>query len=58
MLPQIKAQIRQEVFSAIWGSEEGYKIAADQDPQILKALELLPKAEALLKTRKEKLAAR
>ena len=55
-LPQIKAQIRQEVFSAIWGSEEGYKIASDQDPQVLKALELLPKAEALLKTRKEKLA--
>ncbi|HSE40215.1 MAG TPA: S41 family peptidase [Acidobacteriota bacterium] len=55
-IAQIKAQIRQEVFSAIWGSEEGYKIAADQDPQILKALELLPKAEALLKSRKEKLA--
>jgi carboxyl-terminal processing protease len=55
-LPQIKAQIRQEVFSAIWGSEEGYKIAAEQDPQIQKALELLPKAEALLKSRKEKLA--
>ena len=55
-LPQIKGQIRQEVFSAIWGSEEGYKIASDQDPQVLKALELLPRAEALLKTRKEKLA--
>jgi carboxyl-terminal processing protease len=55
-LPQIKAQIRQEVFGAIWGSEEGYKVASDQDPQILKALELLPKAEALLKSRKEKLA--
>lgn len=54
--PQIKAQIRQEVFGAIWGSEEGYKVASDQDPQILKALELLPKAEALLKSRKEKLA--
>jgi carboxyl-terminal processing protease len=54
--PQIKAQIRQEVFGAIWGSEEGYKVASDQDPQILKALELLPRAEALLKSRKEKLA--
>lgn len=55
-LPQIKAQIRSEVFGAIWGSEEGYKVASDQDPQVLKALELLPKAEALLKSRKEKLA--
>jgi carboxyl-terminal processing protease len=55
-LPQIKAQIRQEVFGAIWGSEEGYKVASEQDPQILKAMELLPRAEALLKSRKEKLA--
>lgn len=55
-LPQIKVQIRQEIFSAIWGSEEGYKVAAANDPQIAKALELIPKAEALLKTRKEKMA--
>jgi carboxyl-terminal processing protease len=55
-LPQIKVQIRQEIFNAIWGSEEGYKVAAANDPQIQKALELIPKAEALLKTRKEKMA--
>jgi len=55
-LPQIKNQIKQEVFSAIWGSEEGYKVAANNDPQVLKGLEIMPKAEALLKTRKEKTA--
>jgi carboxyl-terminal processing protease len=55
-LPLIKAQIKQEVFGAIWGSEEGYRIQSETDPQILKGLDELPKAEALLKTRKEKLA--
>jgi carboxyl-terminal processing protease len=55
-LPQIKNQIKQEVFSAIWGSEEGYKVAANNDPQVLKGLEIMPKAEALLKSRKEKTA--
>jgi len=53
-LPQIRAQIRQEVFSALWGSEEGYKIALTRDSQLLKALDILPKAEALLRQRKEK----
>lgn len=53
-LPFIKNQIKQEVFSTVWGSEEGYKIAANNDPQVLKALEIMPKAEALLKQRKER----
>jgi carboxyl-terminal processing protease len=55
-LPQIKVQVRQEIFNTVWGSEEGYKIAAANDPQVQKALELIPKAEALLKSRKEKMA--
>jgi len=55
-LPQIKTQMRQEVFTALWGSEEGYKIASSQDPQVQKALELFPKAEALMKMRKQKTA--
>ncbi len=55
-IPQIKIQIQQEVFGAIWGSLEGYKVGANNDPQVLKALDELPQAEALLKTRKEKLA--
>lgn len=55
-LPYIKTQIRQEVLGAIWGSEEGYKVQAGNDPQVLKGLEELPKAEALLKSRKDKMA--
>ena len=55
-LAQIKAEIQEEVFSAIWGSEDGYKIQAENDPQINRALMELPHAEALLKSRKEKLA--
>ncbi|HJZ11640.1 MAG TPA: S41 family peptidase, partial [Acidobacteriota bacterium] len=53
-LQQIKNQIKLEIFSAIWGAEEGYKVGAGNDIQIAKALELVPRAEALLKTRKEK----
>jgi carboxyl-terminal processing protease len=55
-LPAIKEQIRQDVFSTVWGGEEGYKVAIDRDPQVLKALEVMPKSEALLKERKEKTA--
>ena len=55
-LPYIKTQIRQEVLGAIWGLQEGYKVQAGNDPQVLKGLEELPKAEALLKSRKDKLA--
>jgi carboxyl-terminal processing protease len=53
-LQQIKNQIKLEIFSAIWGAEEGYKVGASNDVQIAKALELIPRAEALLKSRKEK----
>lgn len=55
-LSLIRAEIQEEVFGAIWGSEDGYKIQAENDPQIVKALSELPAAEALLKSRKEKLA--
>jgi carboxyl-terminal processing protease len=55
-LPQIKNQIRQEIFTALWGSEEGYKVASNQDKQIQTALEEFPKAEALMKMRKQKTA--
>jgi carboxyl-terminal processing protease len=55
-LSQIKNQIRQEIFTALWGPEEGYKVASAQDKQIQTALEVFPKAEALLKMRKQKTA--
>ena len=55
-LPQIKSQIRQEIFTALWGSVEGYKVASAQDKQIQTALEVFPKAEALMKMRKQKTA--
>src|SRR5262249_23365298 len=56
-LTQIKQQIKQEVFNTVWGTEEGYKITETNDPQMLKGLDEIPKAEALLKTRKEKAVA-
>lgn len=53
---QIKKEIKEEVFNSLWGSEEGYKISLANDPQVKKALDNLPQAEALLKTRKLKMA--
>lgn len=57
-LPQLKLLIKQEVFNTVWGSEEGYRVAEASDPQLLKAFDELPKAEALLKMRKEKAVAK
>jgi carboxyl-terminal processing protease len=53
---QIKGNIKQEVFSTVWGADAGYRISIANDPQVQKGLEMLPKAEALLKTRHEKMA--
>jgi len=43
----IRASIRKEVFSARWGNEEGFRVFADIDPQIQKALEGFPQAQQL-----------
>ena len=55
-ISQIKASIKQEVFNTVWGADAGYRISIANDPQVQKGLEMLPKAEALLKTRHEKMA--
>ncbi len=43
----IRASIRKEVASARWGGEEGFRILAEIDPQIRKALESFPQAQQL-----------
>ena len=43
----LRASIRKEVFSARWGNEEGFRVFAEIDPQIQKALESFPQAQQL-----------
>jgi carboxyl-terminal processing protease len=44
----IKRRIRQEVFTSLFGLQEGFKVAIQGDNQVLKALEVMPQAKLLL----------
>jgi carboxyl-terminal processing protease len=46
-LDWIKLQIKREVFTSVYGLEEGFKLEAESDPEVSKAVELLPQARAL-----------
>src|SRR6267378_3628089 len=43
----VRYSIKSEVFVDQFGQDEGLKVRAENDPQIIKALELLPQARAL-----------
>jgi carboxyl-terminal processing protease len=43
----IRSSIKSEVFVDAFGQEEGLKIKAETDPEVVKALDLLPQAKAL-----------
>jgi carboxyl-terminal processing protease len=44
----IKRRIRQEVFTSLFGLQEGFRIAIQGDTQVLKALEVMPEAKLLM----------
>lgn len=44
----VRNRIRQELFLAMFGEKEGYRVALDLDVQLLRAIALLPKAQAML----------
>jgi carboxyl-terminal processing protease len=46
-LDWISRQIKKEVFLSALGLSEGYQIELEADPQVLKAIESMPQAEAL-----------
>jgi carboxyl-terminal processing protease len=54
----IKANIKSEIFVDAFGQEEGLKVRAETDPQILKALELLPQARQLAESARKIIAER
>jgi carboxyl-terminal processing protease len=54
----IKAQIKAELFISQFGQQEGMKVRAEADPQVISALSDLPKAKELADTAKHVLAQR
>src|ERR1700758_2471468 len=43
----LKSSIKSEIFVDAFGQDEGLKVRAEADPQVVKGLELLPQAKAL-----------
>jgi carboxyl-terminal processing protease len=43
----VKRKIKQEVFMSNFGTQEGFKVLLDADPQVQKAMEAIPQARAL-----------
>jgi carboxyl-terminal processing protease len=46
-LPWLKWEIKREVFTTIFGLNEGYKVELENDPQLEKAVGSIPQAKAL-----------
>jgi carboxyl-terminal processing protease len=54
----IRSTIKSEIFIDAFGQDEGLKVRASTDPQVIKALELLPQAKQLAENAKREIAAR
>jgi carboxyl-terminal processing protease len=54
----IRSTIKSEIFIDAFGQDEGLKVRAEGDPQVMKALELLPQAKALAENAKKVVASR
>jgi carboxyl-terminal processing protease len=49
----IKSNIKAEIFIDAFGQDEGLKVRAESDPEVVKALDLLPQAKALAENAKK-----
>lgn len=54
----IRSRLKQELFLALFGEKEGFKVALETDPQVLKAIDLLPQARELVQARANSVANR
>ncbi len=54
----VRTNIKSEMFIAEFGQQEGLRVRAEQDPEVVKALELLPKAKELADNAKKIIAER
>ncbi len=43
----VRSSIKSELFVGAFGQQEGMRVQAESDPNVLKALELMPKAKEL-----------
>jgi carboxyl-terminal processing protease len=46
-LPWLKWEIKREVFTTVFGLNDGYRVALENDPQVDKAIASIPQAKAL-----------
>jgi carboxyl-terminal processing protease len=54
----VRSNIKSEIFVDVFGQEEGLKVRAETDPQVTKALELLPQAKSLAESARKIVAER
>jgi carboxyl-terminal processing protease len=54
----VRSSIKSEIFTDAFGQEEGLKARAESDPEVLKALDLMPQAKQLTDNAKKVLAER
>jgi carboxyl-terminal processing protease len=54
----IKRKIKQEVFMSAYGTQEGFKVLLEADPQVQKAVEAIPQARALYQNARKVVAQR
>jgi len=54
----IKDHIRREVFTSIFGQQEGFRVETEADPEVAKAVDLIPQSRALYENARRMLAER
>jgi carboxyl-terminal processing protease len=54
----LRANIKSEIFIAEFGHQEGLRVRAESDPQVLQALDLLPQAQELAENARKVIAER
>jgi carboxyl-terminal processing protease len=54
----LRSSLKSEIFVNAFGQEEGMKVRAESDPAVIKALDLLPQARALVDNAKKYIASR
>ena len=54
----MRSNIKSEIFVNAYGQEEGLKVKAEADPEVLKGLDLLPQAKQLAENARRVVAER
>jgi carboxyl-terminal processing protease len=57
-LPWLKWEIKREVFTTVFGLNQGYQVALENDPQLQQAVESIPQAKALYASARKVVAER